>query len=225
MALRHLPAASRDKSVDPYTHHVRTDNTAFLTDIGYSALKGLFDEGRNCRYLTRPSQLAIRPDDMWTAWIEALKTYTSCHSTAICEADKAWITDHLTSQALHRKHWAIPCTMTLYKKVYTAAHGGMSQPSLIRALDSIHKAYTITVCDKTVERSVIECKLHYRLMVSPGCLARRCLWWPRARTIYRVSSTRQRQACMPSSENKSCRPTILCHILALSQDHQDHHSG
>ena len=86
---------------------MRTDDTAFLTDIGHPALTGLFDEGRICRYLIRPSHLTIRLDDMWTAWIEALKTYTSSHSTAFCEADRAWITDHRTSQALHCKHWAI----------------------------------------------------------------------------------------------------------------------
>ena len=34
VAIRHLPAATQDKYIDPYTHHVRKNDTAFLTNAG-----------------------------------------------------------------------------------------------------------------------------------------------------------------------------------------------
>ena len=41
----------------------------------------------------------------------------------------------------------------------------MTQASFTQALHDIHAVYTSTICDKAVERSVIECTLHYRMMV------------------------------------------------------------
>lgn len=151
--------------IDPYTRHVRTDDPEFLTAIGYPVVARLLNEGRNCRFLIRPSELRRRLSVMWEAWITALRVYIMEHCSDVPNASRDWACSLLVGQAQSCRSWSIHNIMCLYSNVYREVLGGMSEQSLLQSVRSIQSAYTITVCDKASERSVIECTFHYRKMV------------------------------------------------------------
>ena len=85
--------------VDPYTRHVRTDNSEFLTAIAHPVVARLLDEGRNCRFLIRPSELRRRLCVMWEAWITALRVYIMEHCSDISNASRDRACSQLVGQA------------------------------------------------------------------------------------------------------------------------------
>ena len=102
---------------------------------------------------------------MWGALAEALRLYITTDSLTILDHKQGDILTILLAQMYWFWDWHIYTELCYYCRVYSMIFDGMTQASLTEALQDIHSVYTITVCDKAAERSVIECTLHYRMMV------------------------------------------------------------
>ena len=163
--IRHLPPETQELYIDRYTRHIRTDRCSFCAAAGYPNLSRIAKEGRNCRLLAKPSVVSGALWTMWGALAEALRLYITTDSPTIPDHRRGDILAALSAQLCWFRDWHVYTTLRYYRRVYSTIFDGMTQASLTKALQDIHTVYTITVCDKAVERSVIECTLHYRMMV------------------------------------------------------------
>lgn len=163
--INHLPPEMQEQYIDRYTRHIRTDKCSFYTAAGHPILSKIATEGRNCRLLARPSVVRLALRTTWGALAEALRLYIMTDSPTIPDHMRSYIFSALSAQLCWYRDWHVYTELRYYCRVYSTIFDGMSQASLTKALRDIHTVYTITVCDKAVERSVIECTLHYRMMV------------------------------------------------------------
>ena len=153
--INHLPPETQELYIDRYNRHIRTDKCSFYAAAGHPILSKIATEGRNCRLLAKPSVMGQALRTMWGALAEALRLYITADSPTIPDHMRGDILSALSAQLCWYRDWHVSSELHYYRRAYSTIFDGMSQASLTKALRDIHKVYTITVCDKAVERSVI----------------------------------------------------------------------
>ena len=170
--LQHLSASHRAHYIDRYTGHVRTDDPSCIAAAGFPAVATLLGEGRNTRYMFKPSELQTHLEDMWACICMSLHAYvmdTDAYAymppnSITAEFTRSDIADALKNQIELVRDDTIRTMMMPYVRSFNRITG-VNETKLSRHIQTIHNTYTISVCDKASTRSVIECKLHYRYMV------------------------------------------------------------
>ena len=163
--IKHFSPDVQELCIDQYTQHIRTDSCGFYAAAGFPSISRIAREGRNCRILAKPSVISKALWTMWNALAETLRLYIMTDSPTIPDHRRREILAALSAQLSWYRDWHISTSLRFYRRIYSSIFDGMTQASLMKALHDIHAVYTITVCDKAVERSVVECTLHYRTMV------------------------------------------------------------